>query len=46
MLLSQDRGSFDPAQPNGGTPRPYTYLSEQFLPLLRGAGFDEARLRS
>jgi phosphotriesterase-related protein len=42
--LSQDRGSYDPAQPGGGTPRPYTYLSERFLPELRGAGLDEAEI--
>ena len=26
LMLSQDRGWFDPAQPGGGTPKPYTYL--------------------
>jgi phosphotriesterase-related protein len=41
VLLSQDRGSFDPAQPGGGTPRPYTYLSETFLPRLRASGVDD-----
>jgi phosphotriesterase-related protein len=40
VLLSQDRGAFDPAQPRGGTPRPYTYLAERFLPQLRSAGLD------
>jgi phosphotriesterase-related protein len=40
VLLSQDRGSYDPAQPGGGTPRPYTYLPEQFLPRLRSVGVD------
>lgn len=45
LLLSQDRGMYDPAQPGGGTPRPYTYLSETFLPLLRSAGLDEATIR-
>ncbi len=44
LLLSQDRGSYDPAQPGGGTPRPYTYLSEQFLPQLRSAGIDDAEI--
>ena len=44
VLLSQDRGSFDPAQPGGGTPRPYTYLSERFLPRLRSAGLNEAEI--
>jgi phosphotriesterase-related protein len=45
MLLSQDRGMYDPAQPGGGTPRPYTYLTEQFLPGLRTAGVDDATIR-
>jgi phosphotriesterase-related protein len=44
LLLSQDRGMFDPAQTGGGTPRPYTYLSETFLPKLRSAGLDEATI--
>lgn len=38
ILLSHDRGWYDPAQPGGGTPKPYTYLTEQFLPRLRSAG--------
>lgn len=45
MLLSHDLGWFDPAQPGGGTPRPYTHLSEVMLPRLRAAGVDEATLR-
>jgi phosphotriesterase-related protein len=45
LLLSHDRGWYDPAQPGGGTPKPYTYLSECFLPRLRLAGLDEATLR-
>ncbi len=45
LLLSQDRGTYDPAQPGGGTPRPYTYLAEQFLPRLRAAGVDDATIR-
>jgi phosphotriesterase-related protein len=45
LLLSHDRGWFDPAQPGGGTPKPFTYLSEQFLPRLRQAGLDEPTLR-
>ncbi len=44
LLLSQDRGAYDPAQPGGGTPRPYTYLTERFLPQLRSAGLDEAEI--
>lgn len=45
LLLSQDRGSYDPAQPGGGTPRPYTYLSETFLPRLRATGLLEAEIQ-
>lgn len=41
LLLSHDRGWYDPALPGGGTPKPYTYLSEMFLPKLRAAGVDE-----
>ncbi|MEW5868263.1 MAG: esterase [Chloroflexota bacterium] len=45
LLLSQDRGWYDPALPGGGVPKPFTYLPEQFLPKLRGAGVDEATIR-
>jgi phosphotriesterase-related protein len=45
ILLSQDRGWYDPAQPGGGTPKPYTYLSEHFLPKLRAAGVAEQTIR-
>jgi phosphotriesterase-related protein len=45
LLLSHDRGWYDPALPGGGEPKPYTYLSEQFLPRLRAAGVDEAMIR-
>jgi phosphotriesterase-related protein len=41
LLLSHDRGWYDPALPGGGTPKPFTYLSETFLPKLRQAGVDE-----
>lgn len=41
LLLSHDRGWYDPAQPGGGTPRPYTYISECFLPQLQAADVDE-----
>jgi phosphotriesterase-related protein len=44
VLLSQDRGTYDPAHPGGGEPRPYTYMSETFLPGLRSAGIDEAEI--
>lgn len=41
LLLSHDRGWYDPALPEGGVPKPYTYLSDQFLPKLRAAGVAE-----
>ncbi|MEO7223608.1 MAG: esterase, partial [Devosia sp.] len=42
LLLSHDMGWYDPAKPGGGTPRPYTHLSEVMLPKLRAAGVNEA----
>jgi phosphotriesterase-related protein len=44
LLLSMDRGWYDPAQPGGGTPKPYTYLPELFLPKLAAAGIDHATI--
>lgn len=44
LLLSHDRGWFDPALPGGGTPQPYTHLVDSFLPALRAAGIDEATI--
>jgi phosphotriesterase-related protein len=41
LLLSHDRGWYDPAQPNGGTPKPYTYINEHFLPKLRANDIGE-----
>ena len=41
ILLSHDRGWYDPAQPGGGQPKPYTYLTEKFLPRLVAAGFTQ-----
>lgn len=41
LLLSHDRGWYDPSKPGGGIPQPYTYLCESFLPKLRLAGLDE-----
>jgi phosphotriesterase-related protein len=42
LLLSHDRGWYSPAEPGGGTPKPFTYLTESFLPKLRAAGVAEA----
>jgi len=45
VLLSHDRGWYTPAEPGGGTPKPFTYLSETFLPKLSAAGFSDAQIR-
>jgi len=45
LLLSHDRGWYDPALPGGGTPKPYTYLHETFLPKLAASGVDDATIR-
>jgi len=41
VLLSHDRGWYDPAQPGGGVPKPFTYISKHFLPKLQASGVDE-----
>ena len=43
LLLSHDRGWYDPAAP-GRDLKPYTYLCETFLPKLRARGVDEATI--
>ncbi|MBN1286817.1 MAG: esterase [Anaerolineae bacterium] len=45
VLLSHDRGWYNPAKPGGGKPRPFTYISKTFLPKLADAGVDEAVIR-
>jgi phosphotriesterase-related protein len=45
LLLSHDLGWYDPAQPGGGTPRPYTHLVDHLLPSLEVAGVSEAQIR-
>jgi phosphotriesterase-related protein len=45
LLLSHDRGWYDPALPGGGVPKMYTYIPEQFLPKLRTIGVDETTIR-
>ncbi|MDP9380379.1 MAG: esterase [Chloroflexota bacterium] len=44
ILLSHDRGWYDPAQPGGGQPKGYTYITERFLPRLPEAGIDDATI--
>jgi phosphotriesterase-related protein len=41
IMLSQDRGWYDPAKPGGGIPKPFTYLFKVFLPKLQAAGVDQ-----
>lgn len=45
ILLSHDRGWYDPAQPGGGIPRPFTYISAVFLPKLAEVGVDDPTIR-
>ena len=45
LLLSHDRGWYDPAQPGGGKPKPFTYLTETFLPKLQAAGVPAETVR-
>jgi phosphotriesterase-related protein len=45
LLLSHDRGWYDPAQPGGGTPKPFTYISQHFLSKLQATGVDDATIR-
>jgi phosphotriesterase-related protein len=45
VLLSHDRGWYSPAEPGGGQAKPFTYLSEVFLPKLRAAGVSEEQIR-
>ncbi len=35
LMISMDRGWFDPVKPGGGAPNPFTYLLERFVPQLR-----------
>lgn len=46
LLLSHDRGWYDPAQPGGGKPKPFTYISNSFLPRLQADGVDEAVIQN
>jgi phosphotriesterase-related protein len=45
ILLSQDRGWYDPVKPGGGVPKPYTYLTDTFLPKLAAAGMADEQIR-
>ena len=45
LLISHDLGWYDPAQPGGGTPRPYTHLVDNLLPSLKIAGVSQDAIR-
>ncbi len=45
LLVSHDRGWYDPAQPGGGVPKPFTHLSDVMLPLLRQRGVADDTIR-
>jgi phosphotriesterase-related protein len=45
ILLSHDRGWYDPAQIGGGSPKPFTYLTDTFLPRLRAVKVDEQTIQ-
>lgn len=45
ILLSHDRGWYRPGEPGGGTPQPFTYVVETFLPKLRAAKIDDAAIK-
>jgi phosphotriesterase-related protein len=42
LMLSQDRGWYDPSKPGGGRVAPFIHLVGEFLPKLQAAGADEA----
>lgn len=44
LLLSHDRGWYDPSKPGGGKVAPFTHLVDSFLPAMRGAVIDEATI--
>lgn len=41
LLISHDRGWYDPAQTGGGLPKPYTVVSTELIPLLQERGVGE-----
>lgn len=44
IMLSHDRGWYDPGTPDR-EPKPFTYISETFLPNMQAAGFDDDTIR-
>ncbi len=46
ILLSQDRGWYTVGEPEGGEVKPYTYLTERFVPLMRSLGIDDRMIHT
>ncbi len=46
ILISQDAGWYHVGEAGGGTYRPYTFLFDQFTPLLRKAGISPVQVRT
>lgn len=44
VLISQDRGWYDPSRPKGGIAQPFTYISQTFIPKLLAAGIASATI--
>jgi len=44
LMLSHDRGWYDPGAQPGGVPMPYTVLSERLIPKMRAKGMDVEQL--
>jgi phosphotriesterase-related protein len=45
LMLSHDRGWYDPAAQPGAVPMPYTVLSERLIPKMRQCGVDDSAIR-
>ncbi|MHC4121112.1 MAG: phosphotriesterase family protein, partial [Planctomycetota bacterium] len=45
ILLSHDAGWYRPGEPSGGSQKPYTYLTDTFVPKVKNAGLDDATIR-
>lgn len=44
LLLSHDRGWYDPSLLNGGEAKPFDYLSQTFIPKLEAIGIDKSTI--
>jgi len=45
LLLSHDRGWYDPSLPGGGEAKPFTYLSEVFIPKMLDIGLGKETIQ-